>query len=42
MAYIAADAEQKSLADLLQSYVSNGPPNYMVPAHFVVLDSLPH
>jgi acyl-CoA synthetase (AMP-forming)/AMP-acid ligase II len=41
VAYIAADAEQKSLADLLQSYVSNALPNYMVPAHFVVLDSLP-
>ena len=41
VAYIAADEEQKSLADLLRSYVSNGLPNYMVPAHFVVLNFLP-
>jgi acyl-CoA synthetase (AMP-forming)/AMP-acid ligase II/acyl carrier protein len=41
VAYIAADGEQKSLADLLQSYASNGLPNYMVPAYFVVLTSLP-
>ena len=41
VAYIAADEEQKSLGDVLQSYVSNALPNYMVPAHFVVLNSLP-
>ena len=41
VAYIAADEESQSLADLLQSYLSTRLPNYMVPAHFVVLQSLP-
>jgi len=41
VAYIAADEEQKSLADLLQSYLSSQLPNYMVPAHFVIVNSLP-
>jgi acyl-CoA synthetase (AMP-forming)/AMP-acid ligase II len=41
MAYIAADEEQQSLADLLQSFLSNRLPSYMVPAHYVMLNSLP-
>ncbi len=41
VAYIAADEESQSLADLLQSYLTTRLPNYMVPAHFVILQSLP-
>ena len=41
VAYVAADEESQSLADLLQSYLSTRLPYYMVPAHFVVLQSLP-
>ena len=41
MAYIAADEEQQSLADLLQSFLSTRLPDYMVPAHFLVLERLP-
>ena len=41
VAYIAADEESQSLADLLQSYLTTRLPNYMVPAHYVILPSLP-
>jgi acyl-CoA synthetase (AMP-forming)/AMP-acid ligase II/acyl carrier protein len=41
VAYIAADEDQGSLADLLQGYASTRLPDYMVPAHFVILDRLP-
>ncbi len=41
VAYVAADEEAQSLADLLQSYLTTRLPNYMVPAHFVILPSLP-
>jgi len=41
VAYVAADGEPRSLADLLQSYLSTRLPHYMLPAHFVVLQSLP-
>ena len=41
IAYIAADEEPQSVADLLQSYLATRLPNYMVPAHFVILQSLP-
>ena len=32
---------QQSLADLLHSYLSTRLPDYMVPAHFVILEQLP-
>lgn len=41
VAYVAADEEPQSLADLLQSYLATRLPNYMVPAHYVILPSLP-
>ena len=41
VAYVAADEESQSLADLLHSYLTTRLPNYMVPAHFVILQSLP-
>jgi amino acid adenylation domain-containing protein len=41
IAYIAADEEPQSLEDLLRSYLSTQLPDYMVPAHFVILTSLP-
>jgi acyl-CoA synthetase (AMP-forming)/AMP-acid ligase II/acyl carrier protein len=41
VAYVAADEESQSLADLLQSYLITRLPNYMVPAHFVILPALP-
>jgi hypothetical protein len=41
VAYVAAEEESQSLADLLHSFLSAQLPDYMVPAHFVVLDSLP-
>jgi amino acid adenylation domain-containing protein len=40
-AYVAADEEQRSLADLLQSFLSTRLPDYMVPAHYLIVDSLP-
>jgi amino acid adenylation domain-containing protein len=41
VAYIAADEEPQSLEDLLHSYLSARLPEYMLPAHFVILSSLP-
>ena len=42
LAYIvSAEENSQSLSDLLYAYVSARLPDYMVPAHFVVLDSLP-
>jgi amino acid adenylation domain-containing protein len=41
IAYIAADEEPQSLKDLLHSYLSARLPGYMIPAHFVILTSLP-
>jgi amino acid adenylation domain-containing protein len=41
VAYIAADEEPQSLEDLLHSYLSARLPDYMLPAHFVILNSLP-
>ena len=41
MAYIATDEESQSLENLLRSYLSARLPDYMVPAHFVMLSSLP-
>jgi amino acid adenylation domain-containing protein len=41
VAYVGADEESQSLADLLQSYLITRLPNYMVPAHFVILPALP-
>jgi amino acid adenylation domain-containing protein len=41
VAYVAADEEPQSLADLLQSFLITQLPHYMVPAHFVILSSLP-
>ncbi len=41
VAYVVAEEEQQSLADLLHSYVSTRLPDYMVPSYFVVLDRLP-
>jgi len=41
VAYIAADEESQSLEDLLHSYLRARLPDYMLPAHFVILSSLP-
>ena len=41
VAYVVAEEEQQSLADLLHSYVRARLPDYMAPSHFVVLDRLP-
>jgi len=41
VAYIAADEEPQSLEDLLHSYLRARLPDYMLPAHIVVLTSLP-
>jgi amino acid adenylation domain-containing protein len=41
VAYVVAEEELQSLADLLYSYVSTRLPDYMVPSYFVVLDRLP-
>jgi acyl carrier protein len=38
---VAADGEEQSLVDLLQSYLSTQLPNYMIPGHLVLLSSLP-
>ena len=40
-AYIATDEESQSLEDLLRAYLSARLPDYMIPAHFVILSSLP-
>jgi acyl carrier protein len=41
VAYIVADEEGDSLIDLLRSFLGSQLPDYMVPAHFLVLKSLP-
>jgi acyl-CoA synthetase (AMP-forming)/AMP-acid ligase II/acyl carrier protein len=41
VAYVVAEEEQQSLVDLLHSYVKTRLPDYMVPAHFVLLEQLP-
>jgi amino acid adenylation domain-containing protein len=41
VAYLSADEEAQSLADLLHSYLTTRLPSYMVPAHYVALPSLP-
>jgi hypothetical protein len=41
VAYIVAEEQQQSLADLLHSYISARLPDYMIPAHFVLLEQLP-
>ncbi len=41
VAYVAAEETERSLADLLQGYVSTRLPEYMVPAHFFMLQQLP-
>ncbi|HEX7231768.1 MAG TPA: AMP-binding protein, partial [Candidatus Binatia bacterium] len=41
VAYIAADEEPQSLEDLLHAYLSIRLPDYMLPAYFVILTSLP-
>jgi hypothetical protein len=41
VAYIATDEELQSLENLLRLYLSARLPDYMVPAHFVILSSLP-
>jgi amino acid adenylation domain-containing protein len=41
MAYVAADEDQRSFADLLHGYLSTRLPEYMVPADFVILEQLP-
>jgi amino acid adenylation domain-containing protein len=41
VAYVVADEVQQSLIDLLHGYLSSRLPDYMVPAHFVMLEQLP-
>jgi amino acid adenylation domain-containing protein len=41
IAYVAADEDQRSFADLLHGYLSTRLPEYMVPADFVILEQLP-
>ncbi len=41
MAYIATDEESQSLENQLRSYLSARLPDYMVPAHLIILSSLP-
>jgi amino acid adenylation domain-containing protein len=41
VAYVVAEEEQQSLADLLHSYVSTRLPDYMVPSHYIVLNRFP-
>jgi amino acid adenylation domain-containing protein len=41
VAYISADEEPQSLEDLLHAHLSDRLPDYMLPAHFVILSSLP-
>jgi len=41
VAYVAAEEEGESFADLLRSFLSERLPDYMVPSHFVILDRLP-
>jgi amino acid adenylation domain-containing protein len=40
VAYVVADEDQQTLADLLHGYLSTRLPDYMVPAHFVILEKL--
>jgi amino acid adenylation domain-containing protein len=41
VAYVVAEEEQHSLSDLLHSYISGRLPDYMIPAHFMLLEQLP-
>jgi amino acid adenylation domain-containing protein len=41
VAYVAADEDQRTLADLLHAHARTRLPDYMIPAHFVILDRLP-
>jgi len=41
VAYVVAEEEQQSLIDLLCSYLGTRLPDYMVPAHYVILEQLP-
>jgi amino acid adenylation domain-containing protein len=41
VAYVATDEAGESMGDLLRSFVSTRLPEYMVPAHFVILEQLP-
>jgi acyl-CoA synthetase (AMP-forming)/AMP-acid ligase II len=42
VAYVGSTEEDsQSLRDLLYAYISSRLPNYMIPAHFVILSSLP-
>lgn len=41
IAYVAADESGYSMADLLRGYLTARLPDYMVPAHFVILEHLP-
>jgi amino acid adenylation domain-containing protein len=41
VAYLTADESGESTADLLHGYLSMQLPEYMVPAHFIILEQLP-
>ena len=41
VAYVAAEEEGPEFIDLLRSFLSERLPDYMVPAHFMMLDGLP-
>ncbi|UOK40396.1 non-ribosomal peptide synthetase [Pseudomonas palleroniana] len=41
VAYLASDAEHASLRDALKAHLKAQLPDYMVPAHLIVLDSMP-
>jgi acyl-coenzyme A synthetase/AMP-(fatty) acid ligase len=41
VAYVAAQEDGPEFIDLLRSFVSKWLPDYMVPAHFLILDDLP-
>ena len=41
VAYVVADEDRHTLADLLHGYLSTRLPDYMVPAHFAILERLP-
>ena len=41
VAYLVSDAEQAALRDALKAHLKAQLPDYMVPAHLIVLDSMP-
>jgi hypothetical protein len=41
IAYVAADEDQRSFADLLHDYLRSRLPDYMLPAHFLIMEQLP-